>query len=81
MISRELFLEQDKRFKDSILPPGVRTVIAEAGSTCCWEGLASGMDDAFGINRFGISGPGDKVAEHLRYTPEGLAELIERKTG
>jgi len=77
--SLELFMDQPEEFRSSILSPGVRTIVAEAGITRCWEGIASSPEDVFGINRFGESGPGDEVAEHLGYTPKGLAELIRRR--
>ncbi len=76
MISRELFLQQDKAFRESILIPGVRTVVAEAGVTCAWEGIASSPEDVFGINAFGVSGPGEEVAAYLGFTAEALAKLI-----
>lgn len=76
---RELLMEQPEEFRKALFPPGVRTIAAEAGVTCCWEGIASSPKDVFGINRFGASGPGDEVAEHLGYTAAGLAELIREE--
>ncbi len=78
MISRELFLAQEQSFRDSIVPPAATTVVAEAGITSGWEGIASSPDLILGINRFGESGPGQKVAEHLGMTADNLAKLIEQ---
>ncbi|MDC7125656.1 MAG: transketolase [Spirochaetales bacterium] len=72
------FLAQDKSFKDSIIPSGVRVVTAEAGTSYGWEKLASSSSDVFCIDRFGESGPAAKVAEHLGFTSDKLRELIEK---
>lgn len=76
--SRELLMEQSDDFRETVLPRGVRIVVAEAGVSCCWEGIASSPKDVFGINRFGLSGPGEEVAVHLGYKAEKLAELIRK---
>lgn len=76
MPSRELFEAQDDTFRDAILPPGVPVVTAEAGLSQGWEGIASNRKAVFAINRFGASGPADKVAEYLGFTAAALAELI-----
>ncbi len=75
MVSRNLFLEQEKSFQEKILPPGVRTVVVEAGVTSGWGGIASTPDDIMGINRFGESGPGAEVAKSFGFTAEALAKL------
>jgi len=76
MLSREIFKAQDKAFKEKILPPGVKTFVAEAGVTGGWEGIASTPECVLGLNRFGESGPAAKVAEHLGITPENFASMI-----
>jgi transketolase len=78
MISRNLFLSQDRNFRDRILPPGVRIVVVEAGVTSGWEGIASTSADIMGINRFGESGKGPEVAESFGFTAEALANLVGR---
>jgi transketolase len=75
--SYKLLMQQPDEFRQRVLPKGTRTIVAEAGVPACWEGVASSRKDIFGIDRFGESGPGDEVAEHLGYTPKGLAALIE----
>ncbi|MDR1127337.1 MAG: transketolase [Treponema sp.] len=71
MLCRELFERQPAIIKSAIIPPSARVVAAEAGVKCGWEGLA---DAVFSIERFGESGPADKVAEHLGFTAEALAQ-------
>ncbi len=77
MLSRNLFLRQDKGFRDEILPPGVRTVVIEAGVASGWEVIAR-PEDILAINRFGESGKGPEVAAHLGFTAAALAGLVNR---
>jgi transketolase len=78
VMSRETFLAQDRAFREDLIPPGVRTIAVEAGVRCGWEAVAS-AEDIMSIDRFGVSGPYQEVAEHLGYTPEALADLIMRE--
>ncbi|MCA1949793.1 MAG: transketolase [Treponema sp.] len=77
MISRELFEQQPAEIKNAIVPKGVRTVVVEAGSRMGWEAWAKGAD-ILSVDRFGESGPGDKVAEHLGFTVEALVGILNR---
>lgn len=71
--SLETFLSQPDALRDTIAPPEARIVACEAGRSMPWNGVADGF---LGIERFGESGPGAKVAAHLGLTPEALAALI-----
>ncbi|HQO66868.1 MAG TPA: transketolase, partial [Spirochaetales bacterium] len=71
--SLETFLAQPDALRDTIAPPEARIVACEAGRSMPWNGVADGF---LGIERFGESGPGAKVAAHLGLTPEALAALI-----
>ncbi len=75
VFSRELFLEQGKDAVAKLLGSGVRVVAAEAGVSTGWKGLA---DEVLGIDRFGESGPGEKVAERVGLTEANLLAMIER---
>ena len=72
------FLAQDKSFKESIIPEGVRVVTAEAGVSYGWDKLATSAEDIFCIERFGESGPGDEVAKHFNFVAADLKALIEK---
>ena len=76
MPSRELFLAQDDSFREGILPSGVRTIVAEVGVSYGWEGIATNRRDLFTIDSFGMSGPGQKVADTLGRNGEALRKLI-----
>jgi transketolase len=77
MISRELFEAQSEAVRNGVVPAGVRTVVCEAGVRHGWERWAK-PEDIFSIDRFGESGPLDKVGEHLGFTAKALAEIIGR---
>ena len=76
MISRELFLKQDKSFRQSILPEGVKTVVVEAGVRTGWEGIASSEDDILSIDTFGTSAPYKDVVKHFGFTPEHIVKML-----
>ena len=75
MPSRELFEAQDTTWQRSIAPAGVPVVVAEAGIRQGWEFLTT-RDRILSIDRFGESGPGNDVAEHLGFTTARLAAMI-----
>ncbi|MBO7122398.1 MAG: transketolase [Treponema sp.] len=64
--------------KAKLIGGAKRVVVAEAGVSQGWEGYATSADDLFTINRFGESGPANKVAEHLGFTAEKLAAVLNK---
>ena len=77
MISRELFESQGEVIRNSIIPPGIRTIVCEAGSRGGWEHWAK-QADILSVDDFGESGPGGDLAKHLGFTAEALAKLITK---
>lgn len=77
MISRELFALQDAAFRESVIPSGVRTIVAELGVAQGWEGFVRDPADLFVLSDFGASGPGPEVAEHFGFTRARLTGLID----
>ncbi len=76
MMCRERFVAQDRAFRESLVPPGARRVVIEAGVSFGW---ASPFDDGtlvVSIDRFGESGPWQKLAEAFGITPAALAARI-----
>ena len=64
--------------KAKLLGGAKRVVVAEAGVSQGWEGYATSADDLFTINRFGESGPANKVAEHMGFTAQKLAAVLAK---
>ena len=77
--SKELLEAQSYAFKEQLVGgSNTRVMIVEAGVKQGWEGwVRSPQDDIFSIERFGESGPANKVAEHLGFTAAALAERIK----
>ncbi|MCI8545212.1 MAG: transketolase [Bacilli bacterium] len=76
MPCRELFLRQDKQYKDSVLPSGVRTVVIEAGSKFGWEGFVYNNNYLITINHFGASGTKDEVLEFCKFDYEKIKNRV-----
>lgn len=79
--SKKLFEKGKKDFIHSILggcKKHVRIVTVEAGIRQGWENWTHCKHDNFSIERFGTSAPAGKVADHLGFTAENLAKLLEK---
>jgi transketolase len=73
---RELFMAQSADFRTSLVPAAAKKVVFEAGVSLGWKGP---FDDSLlfvGIDRFGESGPYQKIAEHLGITAASLEKRI-----
>ena len=65
----ELFDRQSADYRDSVLPPACTKRIAiEAGVTGLWWKYVGTHGEVLGIDRFGISAPGDTVMQELGMT-------------
>ena len=72
----EIFDAQDSAWRERVLPANVRCRLAvEAGSSALWWKYV-GLDGAvLGLDRFGISAPGDVVARELGFTAERVCAM------
>ncbi len=70
----ELFNMQDKKYRDSVLPPSVTARVAcEAGIRQGWDAYIGADGKFVGMNSFGASGPYNKLYEHFKIT---AAEIV-----
>ncbi|MFD0871502.1 transketolase [Paenibacillus residui] len=77
MPSRELFEEQSREYRDSVLPPDVKARIAvEMAHPSGWERYTGENGLIFGIDRFGASAPGDRMMKEYGFTVEHLLPQI-----
>ena len=77
MPSWELFAEQPRAYRESVLPPGVRArVSVEAGATLGWERWIGERGVAVGLDRFGASAPGAAAMRELGFTPERVLDAL-----
>jgi transketolase len=76
----ELFDEQSKEYRDSVLGnESALRVSIEAGITLGWEHYTGLNGLNIGIDSFGESAPGGEIAEHFGITPDRCVELILSK--
>lgn len=72
----ELFAEQPEEVQQAVLPPGIRRVSIECGTTVPWRAWV-GLDGVcIGLDRFGASAPAEVLAEKFGLEPEQVARRI-----
>ncbi|HOK03799.1 MAG TPA: transketolase [Victivallales bacterium] len=80
MPSQELFLKQDKNYRDAILPPSCKKRVSiEAGTTFGWHKFVGSDGICIGMDNFGLSAPYKDLAERFGFTPEKVCEKINSK--
>ncbi len=71
----ERFDRQSAEYKEEVLPAACRARIAiEAGVSGLWWKYVGDQGQVLGIDRFGLSAPGDTVMEQLGMTPEHVVK-------
>ncbi len=75
----ERFAEQDRGYRDSVLPPSCRArVCVEAASPVGWERWATEDGEMVGMTTFGASAPQKDLYEHFGITGERVAETARQ---
>ncbi|KAA9004939.1 transketolase [Paenibacillus spiritus] len=76
--SWELFQQQDKAYRDSVLLPDVKARLAvEMAQTFGWERYVGDQGDILGITTFGASAPGDTVIKEYGFTVENVVSRVK----
>lgn len=79
MPSRELFLKQDKSYRESVIPSTFkRKVSMEVGSTFGWAEFVGTEGLSIGIDTFGASAPYKVLEEKFGFTKESAAARIKK---
>jgi transketolase len=69
------FAEQDRPYRDSVLPPAIRARIAvEAASPIGWHRWVGDLGDVVAMEGFGASAPAKLLYEHFGFTGEAVAD-------
>jgi transketolase len=72
-----LFMQQDERYRESVLPPGVKARVAvEAGVTPGWASLVGDNGRVIGVDSFGASAPAPILFEHYGLTAENVSQAV-----
>ena len=71
----KLFDEQPRDYRESVLPPSIRSRLAvEAASPLGWHRYVGDAGDVIGVERFGASAPGNVVMEKFGFTVDHVVE-------
>jgi transketolase len=69
------FAEQDRAYRDQVLPPAIRARVAvEAASPLGWHRWAGADGDVVAMEGFGASAPAKALYEHFGFTGAAVAE-------
>jgi transketolase len=78
MPSTERFDRQSAEYRAGVLPSSCRKRVAiEAGVTALWWKYVGEKGKVIGIDRFGMSAPGDVVMKELGITKEAVVEAVK----
>ena len=78
MPSWEWFDRTEFEYQQAVLRDDLPSISVEAGVTLGWERYA---DDAYGIDTFGTSAPGDVVLEFFGFTAASVASTVREVLG
>ncbi len=79
LASWELFEQQDKAYKDSVLPPSVKARVAvEAGIKMGWEKYIGDKGEFIGMSGFGESAPYKVCYEKFGITADAVAAAAKK---
>jgi transketolase len=69
------FVEQDRAYRDCVLPPALRARVAvEAASPIGWHRWVGDDGDVVAMEGFGASAPAKALYEHFGFTGPAVAE-------
>jgi transketolase len=78
--SWELFEQQDRAYRDRVLPPSVTArVSVEAGSVIGWDRYVGLRGEAIGMRSFGASAPIKDLMTKFGFTPEKVLAAARRQ--
>jgi transketolase len=77
MPSWELFDQQPKEYRESVLPLSIKARVSiEAGVTLGWQKYVGDSGIAIGLDRYGASAPGKVIFEKLGFTAENVMAKV-----
>ncbi|MFQ5878305.1 MAG: transketolase [Acidobacteriota bacterium] len=72
----EIFLSQDRRYRDAVIPLGARKVVVEAARLQGWERIVGADALLIGVDRFGASAPHEVLADRFGLSAPRVAERV-----
>jgi transketolase len=82
MPSWEIFEQQPKTYRNSVLPSDVRVRVAvEQASTFGWERYVGDAENVIGMNTFGASAPLKELQRKFGFEPDNVVHAVKRQLG
>jgi len=82
MPSWEIFEQQPKSYRNSVLPPEVKARVAvEQASTFGWERYVGEAENVIGMNTFGASAPLKELQRKFGFEPDHIVQTVKRQLG
>lgn len=79
MPCQELFNMQEEGYRNNVLPPNITKRIAiEAAASLSWDRFTGLEGAVIGLDRFGLSAPGDEVMKEFGFTTEHVCEVARQ---
>ncbi|MEX2493570.1 MAG: hypothetical protein WD425_17610 [Nitrospirales bacterium] len=80
MPSWELFEQQPREYRESVIPPGVTArVSVEQASTMGWERYLGATGQSIGMKTFGASAPLKELQKKFGFTPERVVSAVKEQ--
>jgi len=76
MPCRELFINQNNEYKESVIPKGYRTIVIEAASKYGWENFVYDSKYLITMDNFGLSGTTDEILDEFGFSYTKLLEKV-----
>ncbi|MCQ2055693.1 MAG: transketolase [Fibrobacter sp.] len=77
MISPNLFLKQEKAFRDQIIVPWTPVFALSSGLPVLFDRVVGGFGKACGLSRFGASAPAGVLEKEFGYVPEAVVKAAK----
>ncbi|WP_239365898.1 transketolase [Snodgrassella communis] len=77
MPNTHIFDQQDKTYRDSVLPVGLPRIAIEAGVSDSWYKYVGSNGAIIGINRFGESAPAEQLFQEFGFTVDQVVEVVK----
>jgi transketolase len=80
MPSWELFEQQDRSYRDHVLPPGIiERISVEMGSVIGWDRYVGPRGTSIGMHEFGASAPAKDLMRKFGFTCEAIVAAAKRQ--
>ena len=79
MPSCELFRSQTQHYQDSVITPGSKLIVAEAGLRQSWDRMLGRNGQFVGMDGFGASAPADSLYKHFNITTEVIIKSAKQQ--